>query len=170
MRVKLRILLALCGLPMCGFVYAEGGCPAGYMPYNYGATVGCVPGGNDPPALNQTQLEANRPSGTWKKTWGAIASDGVKGVLGSAVGAMSESAASTAAIEDCKTKGGQKCALDLAFFNQCAAMVAGHDWYRIFSAATITQAGQDGMNDCRQKSTDCRIYYSVCSTPEFVAQ
>lgn len=168
MRAKLKILPALFGLLMCGSVYAEGSCPDGYTPYNYGATVGCVPGGNDPQAQSQTQMDAHTPSGAWQKTWGAIAADGVNGSLGVAVGASSKENAESTALADCHSKGGNQCVVSLAYFNQCAAMVVGSKNYNSYSAATIEEAKDIGLKSCNASDANCRVFYADCSKPDFV--
>jgi hypothetical protein len=114
------------------------------------------------------QAAEPKQMGHWELTWGSVATDGEKGVLGSSVGQSSKNSANSAAVKDCQAKGGEKCQVDLAFFNQCAAMVAGHDWYRVFSAGTVEEASHDGISECSTNSKNCRILYSVCSKPQLV--
>ena len=114
------------------------------------------------------QPAAPQPTGYWEKTWGAIAPSPVGGVLGTAVGASSKEEAERIALEDCKTKGGGACEVEIAYHNQCAAMVLGKDNYRFASAASVSEASQVGLNMCKERGdSDCRVYYSACTKPIF---
>ena len=111
--------------------------------------------------------QAPQPSGYWEKTWGAIAPSPKGGVLGTALGASSKEEAERLALEDCKAKGGGACKVDIAYHNQCAVMVLGSRFLNTARAATIAEASDLGLEYCREKDSDCRVYYSACTEPVF---
>lgn len=117
--------------------------------------------------MNSQQQAPQQPTGEWRTTWGAIATDNVKGVLGSVVERASKNDASNAALAVCRSKGGVDCKVDLAYFNQCAAMVVGAKEYRLYGAATVDEAAQRGLNVCNKNDSNCRVYFTECSKPIF---
>jgi hypothetical protein len=170
MKKSLKHLLCLGLLGLSGSVYAEGGsCPSGYYPVGGQGAQGCAPipnynngrqqGGSQPPP---------RPTGYWVKTWGAIAPSPKGGVLGTAVGADSKAEAERLALADCKKKGGQSCQVDLAYHNQCAAMILGDKTYNVAHAASVDEASRIGIKLCYNKNGACSVYYSACTEPRFV--
>ncbi|CAM4393398.1 hypothetical protein F901_03222 [Acinetobacter dispersus] len=158
-------LVVLLGLS-CS-VYAEGGCPNGMTPVNNGQNWTCIPGGNDAAVQQSTvpQLPP-QPTGYWLKTWGAVASDGDKGVLGVSTGNYSQNEAEVKALSECRIKGG-KCQV-FSYYNQCAALITGHSKYLVQGAATVDAASQLSMKKCLEKDKGCRVYYSACTAPEFI--
>lgn len=118
--------------------------------------------------MNSQQQAPQQPTGEWRTTWGAIATDNVKGVLGSVVERASKNDASNAALAECRSKGGADCKVDLAYFNQCAAVVVGAKEYRLYGAATVDEAAQRGLNVCNKSDSNCRVYFTECSKPIFV--
>ncbi len=118
-------------------------------------------------AGSNQQPAAPQPTGYWEKTWGAIAPSPVGGVLGTAVGASSKEEAERIALADCKAKGGGACKVDVAYHNQCAAMVLGERTYSWARAASEAEAAEIGMGDCKKGNENCRVYYSACTEPIF---
>lgn len=108
-----------------------------------------------------------QPAGYWEKTWGAIAPSPVGGVLGTALGASSKEEAERLALEDCKAKGGGACEVEMAYHNQCAVMTVGDEFLGSASAGSIERAQEIGLAACRERDTNCSIYYSACTEPIF---
>ena len=65
------------------------------------------------------------PRPQWKRTWGAIAADGVSAALGTASGEDSKRRAEKAALQRCRDQGGTQCVLDVSYYDQCAVLVTG---------------------------------------------
>ncbi|USA54374.1 DUF4189 domain-containing protein [Acinetobacter sp. C32I] len=167
MNKYLKHLLWLGLLGLCGSVYAEGGCPNGMTPVNNGQNWTCIPGGNDSPTQQQAAPLSQRPTGHWVKTWGAIATNGVKGTLGTAVGAKTENEAKKIAMKECNDKGGG-CELEFTYHNQCAVLVTGNKIFNTAHAGSIERASEIGISQCKKEDTNCRVYYSACTEPRFV--
>ena len=147
--------------------HAEGNCPDGYYPIGatsgQGGPQGCapIPGyGN-----NQTQAQSRPLPQRWVDRWMTIATDAVKGSLGTAVNMSSSNEAEEVAMADCRAKGGTQCKIDVTYVNGCAAMVAGDTGFNVHGAPTLNEAIQQAMNTCTASTTHCRVYYSACSMP-----
>lgn len=113
------------------------------------------------------QPAAQQPTGYWEKTWGAIATDGVKSSLGSVVGVSSEKEAKQLALSDCEAKGGENCVVDLAYHNQCGALVVGSGYISTGNAPSENEAKQNALSNCKSGDSSCRVYYSACTEPIF---
>jgi hypothetical protein len=113
---------------------------------------------------NQSQ-GSQPPPPKWSTRWGAIATDGPKGSLGTANGQSSKESAELIAMADCRAKGGTQCKVDVAYYNQCAAVVVGNGGYNTPSAATADKAVEIGMKTCSDSTTNCHAYYTACSLP-----
>lgn len=151
-----------------GFAHAEGNCPAGYYPIGapqgQGGPQGCapIPGDN---SQQQVQSQALPPP-QWASRWGAIATDKVKGILGAVTGLSSKNEAQQAALADCQAKGGSPCKLEIAYDNECAALVVGDNGYNVGADATLDKVIRLGMKICTgAKNANCHVYYSDCSLP-----
>lgn len=134
------------------------------------------PGGNGPlpgdPGYGDPgpqSVPSPAPSGHWVTTWGAFATDNALGILGTVTGYASKDDASRAAVGACRAKGGTACQVDLAYYNQCAAMIVGTKNLRVHGAATVDEAIANGMKACSDSDTNCRVYFSECSLPRFVS-
>ncbi|MEP6898065.1 MAG: DUF4189 domain-containing protein [Rhodanobacter sp.] len=150
-----------------GIVHAEGNCPPGYYPIGtppgQGGPQGCapIPGENN---NSQQQVQNRPPPPQWTSRWGAIATDGEKGSLGTITGAATRSEAEQEAMTDCQSKGGSHCKIDVSYSNGCAAMVVDDDGYNVESDATADKAIQSSMSTCTKAGrTNCHVYYSACS-------
>lgn len=160
--MMMRILLAFSLLVVSGYVMAEGGhCPPGYYPIGGQGAVGCAP----IPGYGGSSQPVQPSSPEWQTRWGAIAVDGEKGSLGTAVGTRSKQEAENTALIDCQAKGGDNCRVDLTYYNQCGVMILGSSKLNTARAATIEEATQIGMEICAAADTNCRVYYSDCSYP-----
>jgi len=156
----LSLLLSLVGTSVTA--HAEGGtCPNGYYPVNSPGVMGCAP----IPGYNHQQAAPQPPPPRWEDRWGAIATDGIKGVLGSAADMVSRREAESAALIDCQAKGGSGCKLDISYSNGCGAMVVGDHGYSIESRSTKSEASEKATKACSAKDTNCHAYFSTCSPP-----
>ncbi|ENU24726.1 hypothetical protein F993_00972 [Acinetobacter proteolyticus] len=118
--------------------------------------------------MKQNSL-TTQPRGYWKKTWGAIAEDRKKGILGYSTGITSLRHAKKIAREDCRQKGGSCGSMMFAYLDECAVVVAGNNQKNIMeSASDIDFAFNTALNKCKAGATDCRIYYSNCTKPKFI--
>lgn len=147
-----------------GTVHAEGGCPPGLIPANGTNINSCVP---IPPGYynNQRLARPQPPPPRWATRWGAIATDGPKGSLGTASGLSNKSDAERVSLADCRAKGGTQCKVDIAYDNECAAVIVGDGGYNTPTAATVDKAVEIGINTCSTATTNCHVYYSACSLP-----
>jgi hypothetical protein len=150
-----------------GAVHAEGECPPGMFPTNPSGTqgpVGCapIPGYNQ---QQQAQPQQQAPPPQWIDNWGAIATDGPGGHLGTAVNMVSRKVAEQSALIDCHAKGGANCKIETWYGNGCAAMVVGDSGHNSSHAATKDEAIQISMKTCSAATTNCHVYYSACSLP-----
>jgi hypothetical protein len=164
-RILLLGLLLLTG----SVVHAEGECPPGMFPTNPPGTqgpVGCAPiPGYDQQAPASAQQPAIPPP-QWKSEWGAIATDGPGGHLGTAVNGVSREVAEQTALADCRTKGGSNCKLENTYSNACAAMIVGDAGHNSNSAATLDEAIALGIKTCSKAGDkNCHAFYSACSLP-----
>lgn len=162
--MKLRWLLVVGLLSLSSFALAEGGCPSGMIPYSGTDISSCgpIPAGYYSDDNNDIPHSVESPD-RWTTTWGAIAADAASASLGTVVGMSSEQEARRAALAQCRAKGGEKCEVDLTYYNQCAVMILGNKTYNTASAQTIERATQLGMKTCSADDTNCRVYYSDCS-------
>lgn len=125
----------------------------------------CLPPDHQNSPLNNLPTASPLPP-VWADRWGAIATDGETGSLGISVDMTSKRKAVKAALADCQSKGGANCELDVAYYNQCAAMILGDKNYNTSSAATKEKAIELGMRTCNKEGdSNCRVYYSGCSMP-----
>jgi hypothetical protein len=164
MKICSWILLVML-MPLSSLLRAQAACPPGTIPYGTG---------NDPSACGpdnsqQQQAQPQQPAlppPQWATRWGAIATDGPGGHLGAVTGLKSKSDAQSLAIADCQAKGGLQCEVEVAYDNECAAMVLGHREHSSNAAATSAEAISLGMKICANAGdTNCHVYYSACSPP-----
>ncbi|MFI8034841.1 DUF4189 domain-containing protein [Acinetobacter sp. ABJ_C3_5] len=152
------IVLSVIFLGVSSSIYA---CPAGMVELPGGV---CLPPDHQNSPLNNLP-SASPPPPVWADRWGAIATDGETGSLGISVDMTSKRKAVKAALADCQSKGGANCELDVAYYNQCAAMVLGSKKYYTAHAPTKEGAISIGMGNCSKGgNTNCHAYYSGCST------
>ena len=156
-------MLLMVGLLGSGLAHADGFCPPGYYDPNNGRApaVTCAPmaGGGQ-------QQASQQPAERWESRWGAIATDGSKGAMGVATDKRSKREASKTAMQDCQSKGGVNCTVDIPYHDGCAAVVVGNGGYNATADATVDQAAATGMKTCRDAGrSNCRVYYSACSLP-----
>ena len=154
-----RLMLAMALFLLCGWLHAEGGCPPGMIPEGGQGVSSCRP----IPGYNQ------QPQGHWVHQWGAIATDGPGGHLGVATNMSSKEEAEQTSLADCMSKGGTSCHVEVAYHDQCAAMVVGDTGHNSGGAATIAEAVSYGIQVCTDAGdTHCHAYYTACSLSKLV--
>lgn len=167
MNTKLQICLGIALLVVSLNAMGDGQCPEGstQAPGPALGVINCVP----LPAANNPGNDAGGPR--WQSRWGAIAFDyGVSNVgLGIAVASSSKRRAKSAALADCRAKGGLDCRVNLIYDNQCAVVIAATGYSRSHGGATTEIAAQRGMELCEAEGFDnCQVYYKACSLPQQV--
>lgn len=167
MKVIVSLVLALALLGAACLAHAEGGCPEGFYPSSDPSIVGCAPipgytgsmGEEDEPVV---------PRISWIKTWGAIALDKDKGIVGAITGEKSERQARKSAIAECiKQGGGAGCKnIAITYKNQCVvALVADSSGLVTVTAESEEKAHASAVALCRKNNKSCQDYYSACSEP-----
>lgn len=149
----------LCAINLSAVAHAEGGCPAGMIPYRGNDISSCAP----IPTYNQNPNQ-ERDGPRWITTWGAIAAG--DGATGFATGIQNSGSAKKTALQKCNANGGKNCKVELVYRNQCAALVAGEKGHNSYGAATVEEATHLAMNFCeRTGDTKCQVFYTGCSLP-----
>ncbi len=137
----------LFGLLLCATSHAQTACPPGMEAYGAGV---CGYSRSDEPAPQQaTPQLPEAPPARWASRWGAIATDEPHGILGAVTGLSSKEEAQKAAMEACRAKGGSPCKFEIAYDNECAAMIVSDKGYNTPAAATVEKAVQLGMQTCK---------------------
>ena len=104
----------------------------------------------------------------WESRWGAIAvgSTASGGGVGVASDMKTRRSAEETALKQCRDNGGgNTCHIELAYANQCAAIVWGDSYFETASADTKSQAEAEATELCSRQAADCRPYYANCSYP-----
>ena len=104
------------------------------------------------------------PGPGWATRWGAIAV--TDGAFGTSSGQRSKRAAKKLAMQECKAKGGSKCAVKMFFYNQCAALAWGDARYVAYRTSHLDEAETNAVEDCNRQTANCKIFYSSCSYAE----
>lgn len=116
-----------------------------------------------------SQQEANRANGHWVTMWGALATDGARGVLGAANNMADQQSAEANALAQCRSNGGNPCVIDASYANQCTALVTGDKIFNVHVGKTEQEAASKGLAKCKSAGdANCRVYFSACSLPKFV--
>jgi hypothetical protein len=152
----------LAALLLCGYAYAEGGCPPGMIPYSGTDLSSCGP---IPAGYGQRA----QPAGPhWEARWGAMATDPDNAALGAVEGLPSKRKAKRSAMAACKGRGGKACRVNIVYHNQCAAMIVGARYINFHGGVTVEEAIATAMQTCQADDTSCSVYYSACSMAELV--
>lgn len=132
----------------------------------------CIPPDSPTSPLHSTYGQKSQsampPGGVWADRWGAVAADGPSGILGATTGMASRRKAEKFALAQCRAKGGKSCEVDMAYRNQCIALVAGENLYFVQPAIYEDEAARLGLKSCQKNDVNCRVYYSACSMAERV--
>jgi len=128
---------------------------------------GCAPiYPSQPPAQGPQPQVPQRPTERWMDHWGAIATDFAHKSAGASLDKQSRGDAEQAAIANCQSNGGLNCKVEIAYRNECAAMVVGDKGHNTAPGMTLGEAVQKGMKICVDSGdSNCRDYYSSCSLP-----
>lgn len=153
------IFVAFLGLWMSCSAHAEQGCPDGMYPGG-GQPNGpiCVP----VPGVGRSPA-AQKPVERWEDRWGAIATDGKNGYMGTAVDQRSKYAAQATALTQCRSFGGTECIIAATYANGCAVLAVGNEKYWIKVEPTIAEATEMALLECEKAGMECTIPYSECS-------
>jgi hypothetical protein len=147
---------------------------AAYAPTIYAQCATGVDTGGQciPPEALSPQSGSNphpRPQQTnvvWASRWGAIAIDSGTSSVGISENQTNKSAASAEALQRCASKSdSQHCEVELAYYNQCAALAWGTKYFGKGRAETIAQAQSLALRSCQEGASDCKVVYSACSLP-----
>lgn len=143
--------------------FAEGGCPPGQFPQGGQGWQSCIPGQT---SFGQTQAWQEP---RWVDRWGAIATDGIKGILGAVDNISNVDGAERLALLDCQSQGGDNCKVILSYSNRCGVMTVGDNGYAASSGPTMAEATKKSMKKCESDGDKgCHVYYSGCSSPVLV--
>lgn len=115
---------------------------------------------------NSNQQATPRQQAVWADRWGAIAIDSETGGAGTVAGRTSKADAVQAATSDCMKHGATHCKVELAYYNQCAAIAWGSTQHGVAGDASESLAQSAAMKYCRDGAADCKVVYSACSLPE----
>lgn len=118
----------------------------------------CQPDADDAPVA--------APPVRWQDRWGAIAVS-KDSVVGVSTDENNKRGAQKIAIADCESRGGAGCDVQIAYYNQCAALVVSGRSYSVAREETEEKAIRSAVNDCNARNGRgaCRVYYSGCSLP-----
>ena len=159
--------IVLPGLPLTTF--AEGRCPPGMFETGSRDFIGCaaIPGyGQGQAEEEQAPIEM-----VWADRWGAYATEKGGSGLGVANGRATKLGAENDAVLDCRevAKEPEKCSVQLAFYNQCAAYAWGGGHGIAASAVNEKTAIREATKLCDAAAgVECLIYHSGCSFQEAV--
>lgn len=153
---QLLFLIVIVLVQLCHVAKAEGGCPPGQYPQSGQGWQTCVP----IPGADATQ-QTQRPR--WVDQWQAVATDTPLGILGTASDRSSSDEAETAAVADCKAKGGKECIAQISVRNACIAMAVGDSTKVIQDGTTKAKAEDAAMSQCSKHNSKCVLYYSSCN-------
>lgn len=157
-----RLSPVLVMLLLSANVEAEQGCPSGMYPG------GMQPNGPICVPMPGGAGGSQDPVEQWEDRWGAIATDGKNGYMGTAVDKRSRYIAEATALTECRNSGGTECIIAATYANACAVMATGEYSYLIKAAPTLAQATALAYRECEKSGMDCTIPYSACSLSERV--
>ncbi|MCP3046287.1 DUF4189 domain-containing protein [Xanthomonas euvesicatoria pv. allii] len=175
--MKLILLSIFITLLTAGAAQAEQGCPPGQYPIGGQGVASCAP-----IPQNSSRPEGPSPTGTWIKSWGAIAmgSNGSTTNYGVNTGKFSKSDAEKDALEKCASHGQSNCKIFLTYRDQCSAIVEPYVNGTLLTtgivsftkASTTEKAKNRAQRDCREKNknapeTECKTIYTACSEPVY---
>ncbi len=70
-------------------------------------------------------------------------------------------------MSDCQAQSRDKsCKLQVAYYNQCVAVAWGDGGSLWARSPDAYDAEEMALSNCKQKTTNCDIYYSACSYAE----
>ena len=136
-------------------------CVNGRDIYGYIGDAACG-GGNQQNNNNNSQPVVMKPS-----SYGAVAWDIKRGLLGTASKQASKQASINAALQKC---GAQTCEISMLYSNQCTAVGYGIDKtgkqkyiWQVSAGLTKSKAERAAIADCSEVANNCKIALSECS-------
>lgn len=66
-------------------------------------------------------------------------------------------------MDDCKTKGGANCTLQVSYANGCGAVVVGDTVFNANWGHDEKEATKKGLQMCEKDSKNCHVYFTTCS-------
>ena len=100
------------------------------------------------------------------KRWGAIVIDpeAKDGGVGVSTDQPTRALAEAIAMRRClDTGGGQTCAVQVSYDNQCAVVAWGDHYFTTANAETLDDASRLGLAACARHTDNCRILYGNCT-------
>ena len=155
--------------------WGNGICKAGWnVTYDSGDTYCVLPGGScqyhpsgSLPACAQDQPTNPKPVVKKPSSYGAVAWDIKRGLLGTASKQASKQASINAALQKC---GAQTCEISMLYSNQCTAVGYGIDKtgkqkyiWQVSAGLTKSKAERAAIADCSEVANNCKIALSECS-------
>ncbi len=163
--MKFRLFLVISLFFLSNASLAESGCPDGFSPNQIQGqqAPSCypIPGYN-----NQVQEQPQISQGHWETRWGAIAVGSTMGGggVGVVINSKDKKTAEISALSQCHINGGgSECRIEISYYNQCAVVAWGDNYYSTASSATIERASKIALKTCKSKTQNCKIYYADCT-------
>ncbi|HEX7814130.1 DUF4189 domain-containing protein [Dyella sp.] len=154
------ILLLLCLAGKSAFSQCAPGIPGVGNP-------GCVPPDVPGSPGRQHNYASSTPEPIWEARWGAIVYDKDTDRFSLSSGEKSKRIAVKKVIKNCKEKGGKKCDLVFAYYNQCAAIASNENNIGYGRGPYKSIAEELALKKC-EKIEPCEIIYSKCNYAERV--
>lgn len=100
-------------------------------------------------------------------SYGAVAWDSKKGLLGTAREQASKQAAIDMALQKC---GDASCQIKMIYSNQCVAVGYGVEkggtyWWQVAAGLTQKRAEREVIKECSKFAKNCKVSFSECSLP-----
>jgi hypothetical protein len=158
-----RKWLLVFSILFCATAFAEGRCPPGMYPIDAIGVAACapIPGAQSPP-------RPPAPPPREISTWGAIATEAVSGMVGTAIVQRSEQEAHDLAVARCNERAlAKKCAIVLTYSNQCGALAWGNGYISGGAGLTPELARFQARHRCEGANggVQCKIFHVECSMP-----
>ena len=150
-------------LTLLGVIILHAGAAVGQgmpPPAHPNSTYYVPPGAQSGNGVNQA------PVIQWADRWGAVSKD-MSGNFGIVTDLSNKSKAISAAISECRRRGGKNCVTVATYHNQCIAVVLTETHTYTHAAAYEDKAKELAMDRCTKNSgaDSCWAYYSGCSLP-----
>ncbi|MBB6339442.1 hypothetical protein FHR59_003732 [Xanthomonas arboricola] len=175
--MKIILFILFISLLKISTAQAEQGCPPGQYPIGGQGVASCAP-----IPQNSARQEGPSPTGTWIKSWGAIAMGSNDSTINYGVntGKYSKSDAEKDALEKCSSHDQSNCKIFLTYRDQCAAIVEPYINETLLTtgivsftkASTTVKARNRAQHDCKEKNkatpdVECKTVYTACSDPVY---
>jgi hypothetical protein len=115
--------------------------------------------------VSSVRPQAYAGNQAWVSQWQAIAGDRRVRALGTSKGLMTPEDAQSAALNDCRFKGGRHCTVYVTRGNGCVAMAQGDQTFWIATGNDLAAAETEATSTCSRGDQGCSVIYSNCSLP-----